>query len=1049
MLNLTLPEFRQSHCLLILLFTLTFFSFVTYAQPEFSAAELRLVKEKKSYSNAVKYHLPQDKFPMPEITVEGNTIFADGDLDSTFNASVTEGFGYVNKTVIQTDGKIIAVGLFQRANGTRTNGIARFNADGTLDTSFNGGSGANAAIRAVALQADGKILIGGAFTSFNGQPVNRLARLNPDGSIDPTFSLTVAFNNQINDLLILSGGKILVGGQFTLSSTRLVRLNADGTLDTAISGFNNTVFVIANAPSGKILVGGQFSLPEPNIARLNADGTLDTVFNPTTGGSGYPVFNIAVQTDGKIIASGAFTTFNGTPTDGLVRLNDNGTVDAAFEITNDPNVSSLEVHGLAIQPDGKILAGFFDNDTGIIADVKRFNTDTTIDNSFATNTGNLLAAVDLNLLSSGKILAGGYFVTLNNEPRLRLVRLNANGAVDNSFTAALSTFGTVYAIERQADGKIVIGGDFEYINGVKRGQVVRLNADGSLDSGFTLGAGMFGDVFSLAIQPDGKIVIGGLFAGDNNFPAFSVARLNPNGSFDINLNNTTNFVNVAYALAIQPDGKIVIGGVVFDVTFQTIALNRVLSNGNWDSAFNSPILPTGTVRDILIQPSGKIIIGGTFFPLGGGTLQRNGIARLNGSDGSLDSAFSAFVGNVYSLKQTADNKVLAGGFTLTRFSSEGVVDTTLNVGTGFNNLIRAVEVQADGKILLGGGFTFYNGISVNRLIRINDVGAFDSSFNASPSGSVLALFLQNDGKILVGGQFLDFNGTEKFSLVRLLNSAIRRAAPFDFDGDTKTDISIFRSSVAEWWYQCSSDGQVPAAQFGNDSDKIVPADYSGDGKADIAIWRPSTGEWFILRSEDGSFYSVPFGTSGDIPAPSDFDGDNKADLAVFRPSGGTWFINRSSGGTDIINFGQNGDVPAVGDYDGDGRADIAIFRPSDGQWWLNRSTAGVVAATFGTSGDKPVAGDWTGDGKTDIAFWRPSTGEWFILRSEDSSFYSVPFGASGDVPAPGDYDGDGKFDTAVFRPSGATWYVNRSTAGLLIQQFGLAADTPVPSAYVP
>jgi cytochrome c peroxidase len=282
------------------------------------------------------------------------------------------------------------------------------------------------------------------------------------------------------------------------------------------------------------------------------------------------------------------------------------------------------------------------------------------------------------------------------------------------------------------------------------------------------------------------------------------------------------------------------------------------------------------------------------------------------------------------------------------------------------------------------------------------------------------------------------------------DSAAARRSFVDFDGDGKTDISIFRPGNAEWWYLRSSDGGNRAFQFGNTTDTIVPADFTGDGKTDIAIFRPSSGSWFVLRSEDGSFNSFPFGSAGDIPAPGDFDGDGKADPAVFRPSTATWFIQRSSdNGTTIQQFGVNGDVPQVGDYDGDGRADIAIYRPSLGQWWLNRSTAGVIAGTFGISTDKPVAQDFTGDGKTDIAFWRPSSGEWFVLRSEDSSYYSAPFGLSTDIPSPGDYDGDGKADTAVFRPSAGTWYVNRSTQGLSITGFGAATDVPVPSAYVP
>lgn len=274
--------------------------------------------------------------------------------------------------------------------------------------------------------------------------------------------------------------------------------------------------------------------------------------------------------------------------------------------------------------------------------------------------------------------------------------------------------------------------------------------------------------------------------------------------------------------------------------------------------------------------------------------------------------------------------------------------------------------------------------------------------------------------------------------------------PVDFDGDGKTDISIFRPSLGQWWYLRSSDGTNRAFQFGNSSDKLVPGDFTGDGKADIAIWRPSTGGWFILRSEDSSFFSFPFGTNGDVPVARDFDGDGKADAAVFRPSNSTWFIQRSGGGTTIQQFGLNTDLPVPSDYDGDGKADIAIFRPSNGQWWIQRSSNGsVFALQFGLSSDKAVPGDYTGDGKSDIAFFRPGDGTWYILRSEDFSFFAVPFGVNGDLPSPGDYDGDGKFDLAVFRPSNSTWYLQRSTSGTQFVQFGASGDVSVPNSFVP
>jgi hypothetical protein len=277
-------------------------------------------------------------------------------------------------------------------------------------------------------------------------------------------------------------------------------------------------------------------------------------------------------------------------------------------------------------------------------------------------------------------------------------------------------------------------------------------------------------------------------------------------------------------------------------------------------------------------------------------------------------------------------------------------------------------------------------------------------------------------------------------------------APFDFDGDGKTDIGIYRASNGQWWYTRSTDSQVAAFQFGLSTDIIVPGDYTGDGKADIAIFRPSTGTWYILASETGGFYAFPFGQAGDIPMPADYDGDGRTDAAVFRPSTGGWFILPSNGSNPIFDkFGINGDQPVAADYDGDGKADIAIVRNNGTniEWWIQRSKDGLFAASFGLPGDEAVQGDYNGDKKTDIAVWRPSTGVWYILTSGDLSFYGFPFGLAGDVPVPGDYDGDGTIDAGIFRPSNNTWFVQRSGgSGTLFYPFGLGTDKPVPSSFV-
>jgi len=263
----------------------------------------------------------------------------------------------------------------------------------------------------------------------------------------------------------------------------------------------------------------------------------------------------------------------------------------------------------------------------------------------------------------------------------------------------------------------------------------------------------------------------------------------------------------------------------------------------------------------------------------------------------------------------------------------------------------------------------------------------------------------------------------------------------DFDGDGKTDLSVFRPSEGNWYLNRSTAG-FTVVGWGLFADKLVPSDYDGDGKADAAIYRD--GVWYILRSSNGAADVVSFGLATDIPQVGDFDGDGKADQAVYRPSEGNWYVRRSSGGFSTTNFGISTDVPVASDFDGDGKTDIAVYR--SGVWYLNQSTAGISVVSFGFASDKPVQADYDGDNKDDIAVYRPSEGNWYVLKSSGGLSVST-FGISTDTPVPGDYDGDGKDDVAVYRDG--VWYINRSTSGLLVTSFGLATDKPLPKQYIP
>ncbi|HEX8398249.1 MAG TPA: FG-GAP-like repeat-containing protein [Pyrinomonadaceae bacterium] len=264
---------------------------------------------------------------------------------------------------------------------------------------------------------------------------------------------------------------------------------------------------------------------------------------------------------------------------------------------------------------------------------------------------------------------------------------------------------------------------------------------------------------------------------------------------------------------------------------------------------------------------------------------------------------------------------------------------------------------------------------------------------------------------------------------------------FDFDRDSKADLSVFRPSSGSWYLLNSGLSNFQGVRFGSAGDRPVSEDYDGDRIADIAVFR--AGVWYILNSSNNAFRAFGFGLATDIPVPADYNGDGRAEIAVFRPNGGFWYTldltNNNFGGSQ---FGADGDIPTPGDYDGDGKEDVSVFRPSSGFWYrLNSSNGQFAAAYFGKNGDRPVQADYDGDGRADVAVFRG--GNWYIWRSSDGGYGGALFGLSTDSPVPADYDGDGRADIAVYR-DGAWYSLSSFTGAFTGSQFGMTGDVPIP-----
>jgi uncharacterized delta-60 repeat protein len=962
---------------------------------------------------------------------------APGSLDTSFGSGVgwvSTGF-QGNSSVIgqdilqQADGKLVVVGF--SFNGTNDDfALARYNSDGSLDTTFSGdgklttaiGTGDDSA-HSVIQQADGKLVVAGS--NFNGTNDDfALVRYNSDGSLDTTFSsdgkLTTAIgagDDSGHSVIQQTDGKLVVAGSSSNSSGThsdfaLVRYNSDGSLDTTFSG----------------------------------DGKLTTIFG---AGSSYG-YSVIQQADGQLVVAGSSS--NGTDSDfALVRYNSDGSLDATFsddgKLTTAIGTDDDSGYSVIQQADGQlVVVGDSRAVNNVDFALARYNSDGSLDTTFSDD-GKITTSIGTGheegssviQQADGRLLVSGSSFNGTNE-NVALLRYNSDGSLDTTFsgdgklTTAIGS-GNDYgqSVIQQMDGKLVVAGSNHTSSGTDSNDnlgLVRYNSDGTLDTAFDAD-GKLTTAFSYSKdygqsviqQTDGKLVVAGYSyhgASDGNSD-FALARYNSNGALDATfdadgilttaISATGN--DAVYSVIQQADGKLMVAGycISFGNT-RDFSLARYSSAGALDTSFSGDgklsTFGDGSAYSMIRQADGKLVMtvgGNNSFSLM--RYNSNGVPDTTFSgDGKLTTTIGSGIHRATSVIQQVDGKLVAAGysynvssydFALARYNTDGSLDTSFDgdgklitaIGTGTDDYSYSVIQQTDGKLLVAG----YSKNGSNKdfaLVRYNSNGSLDTTFSGDGKLTTAigagddeghSVIQQSDGKLVVAGS--SFNGTNNdFALVRYnLNGSLDTAFG---SGGKRTKGIVTNSDDVSYSVIQQTDG------------KLVQAGYS-------EITANGTAEFVLIRYESGQL-----DTDGDGIVDwldPDNDGDNVPNnLDAFPLDASEWVD------TDLDGIGNNADT----DDDNDGIADVSDNCPlsvnanqldwddngigdrCDGPVPLPDDVVGVLGKDKAGSA-VAFAGDFNSDGYGDYVIGIP--GFDVSTKMKDAGRAVVVSGKNGDVLA--------------------------------------------------
>jgi len=741
-------------------------------------------------------------------------------LDAGFAPLLTTVQGArLSAVVSQPDGNLLVVGNFDVFHGHRDSGVTRLGLDGTRDPEFSTAGSVGGAVTCAALQADGRILIGGTFGRVRDLDQRAIARLKADGTVDPSFrpSLTGPDGFEVSVIRVESEGGIVLGGNFRrvagVPRQGIARLHPDGSLDEGFEpgqGVEDSfgrVLDVALGENGWLWIAGYFTkfdgYERPGLVALDNEGRVIESFAPHLyRGVGLPgVTVVRRQPDGRIVIAGAFDRVESQPRFGIARLEADGELDESFAVHG--GFQALEdapVRDLLVLPEGKILvAGRFDAvGDRVRVGLARLDPDGTLDEGFDADPGvswadgSAAAVSSIAALVDGRLIVAGAFDRIGGQPRHLLARCSPDGAPDPTFSTAhalVERAGNVNVLETEPDGAVVVGGDFERANGVRRDALARFLPDGRLDEAFDAVLEPGSRVNALAWHADGRLLVGGRFDGVQGEACENLACFGPDGRRDGTFGVAGGPNGEVYCLRTEPSGRILIGGDFDHVgDLAQARLARVDAHGIPDPTFLPVLghrLDLPEAYALAVRADGRIVVGGYFDSMN--HEPRANLTQLR-ADGTLDPEFAPALDVNGSLPLvlwvglTREDRVLAGGSFqwvngqsrrgVVRLLPDGLLDPEFDPGQGVSGsdlpAVNAGGVLPGGRTVLGGEFTQFNGQPRRNLVWLDASGRPEAGSGSDPAvnGWINALAVLSDGGVVLGGNFTSVGGSPRSAVAR-------------------------------------------------------------------------------------------------------------------------------------------------------------------------------------------------------------------------------------------------------------------------------------------